>query len=103
MCFLCLDFSALVAGASNANVALGTRMVVGYVSFFCILATFPLTSNPCKNEVFGNFEGFEWLPFLHTNVIKVVFTDAILEGVKRVNMQLKFTTINQPVYMAKRR
>lgn len=60
MCFLGLDFSALVVGGSNVNVALGTKTAGEYVSFFCILATFPLTSNPVKNEVFGNFAGFEW-------------------------------------------
>lgn len=78
VCFLGLVvFSLLVEEGSKVNVALGPEKEGRYFSFFHVVAAFPLTSNPGKKAVFGNFEEAEWTPLLQTKDVKAVFTEAI--------------------------
>lgn len=77
VCFLCLVFSEFVDGGSNVNVALGPEKEGGQISFFHVLAEFPVTSKPGKKEVLGNLDVTEWFAFLHTSDVIVVCTDAI--------------------------
>lgn len=78
VCFLCFPLSALVAGGSKVNVALGPELRGGgHNSFLYGLETRPTASNPDKKAVLGNFAGEELFPFLHTTDVRVLWTDAI--------------------------